>query len=161
MRRRHAVPCLLLAACAPRPASPSAAQPPESTLEYHWVIPTRGADWPCTTDPRIPSQPLSDSVALSLTDVARAEATSRGAPETGGYTVLVRLTADGSARWRTTTAAHVGRCIAVVLDGRVVDMAFVQSPLAGIASVKPGVTRAEADSIVSRLNAAVHAAPAR
>ena len=80
-------------------------------------------------------------------DIARAElARSAGVP---GFNISVTFTAGGAAKMSTATQGHLGRPMAILLDGDVVMAPVVKSPISGSAMITGNYTRAEAERIVN------------
>jgi SecD-like export protein len=79
-------------------------------------------------------------------DIAAAE-TVQEADATFG--VVVRLTREGAAKLLQTTRQNVGRRLAIVLDGDVVVVLTVRSPISSSAVISGGYTKAEADRIAT------------
>jgi len=67
------------------------------------------------------------------------------------FAVDITFKNDASARLSRATAAHVGKPVAIVLDGRVVSAPVVRSPIGRSALLTGNFTRAQAEAIVSRL----------
>jgi hypothetical protein len=73
--------------------------------------------------------------------------------ETGGrYEVAIRLTDDGAARVASATARHIGRPVAVILDGSVIADLTVRAALGAEVVFSADFTRADAMRIVDGLN---------
>jgi preprotein translocase subunit SecD len=66
-----------------------------------------------------------------------------------GFGVAVRLLEPGAARMRQATAGHLGRPVAILIDGIVAIAPVVRSPIADAALISGGYTRAEAERIAS------------
>ena len=69
----------------------------------------------------------------------------------GLFSVDLTFQEEASARMSRATAGHVGKPVAIVLDGRVVSAPVVRSPIGRSALLTGNFTRAEAEAIVSRL----------
>ena len=65
----------------------------------------------------------------------------------GRFGVTVELFPSGAERIRQATTGHVGRPIAILLDGSVVRAPLVRSPITDSAAITGFVTHAEADRI--------------
>jgi hypothetical protein len=98
---------------------------------------------------------LVDSVVLDMTGIDSAWVWRAAQDTADHWDVVVRLSRTGAADFGATTATHVGRRLAVVVDQRVVLMPVVESPLHGPALIASGVARHEADSLAARVNQAV------
>lgn len=84
--------------------------------------------------------------------LANGDVQSARVVESGGrYDVAVTLTSDGAARMTAATARHVGRPIAIILDGEVVAVLTVRKPLNAEVVFSADFTQAEATRITSGL----------
>lgn len=63
------------------------------------------------------------------------------------YGVGVRFLSSGAERMRQATTAHLGRPVAILLDGAVVTAPVVRSAISDVAVISGPYTRAEAESI--------------
>lgn len=86
---------------------------------------------------------LHPEALVSNGDVASAVAIA-GTP---GFTVEVQLLPNAAERLRQATSAHIGRPVAILLDGRVVMAPTVRSPIAESAVITGEFTEAEARRI--------------
>jgi hypothetical protein len=91
---------------------------------------------------------LHDEVVLANGDVVRARVVETGAERFG---VEVELTADASNRLRAATTGHIGRPLAILIDGRVVVAPVVRSPIERAAVISGDFTRADASRIAEGL----------
>ncbi|WP_373069499.1 M56 family metallopeptidase [Gemmatimonas sp.] len=139
----------------PRPASggPSAvALRQANVLEYRWIENTPSTTAAATryTDP-VTGQTLvlTDSVMLDLTGIDSAWVASGFDDSVRG--VAVSLTASAAARVGAQTATHIGRRIAVVIDGRVGLVATVNTALGRVLPAAEG-SPAVADSLARQIN---------
>lgn len=140
-------------------AEAQAASPTPVTLEYRWVGDGAARAVHRAVDAMSGQVVMvSDSVALALGGVARAQVVAPGRGMSD-WDVIVRLTPHATQAFAAETGAHVGRQLAVLVDGRVVQIATVTSRLGRVAGVVAGVPRAAADSLAARINGAV--APAQ
>jgi len=89
-------------------------------------------------------------------DVTLAQILEPGNPSS---TVAVTLNNAAAARMSSATAGHLGRPIAIILDGRVVAAPTVRSPIAGSAMIT-GLTAASARELIDA-NLACHSNPAQ
>ena len=153
---------LSLAACAPGLTSRRATTAPADVLQYRWVDTSARPDARRYVD-RITGEAytLSDTIALALRDIARAEVHPHRLGATTVYDVFVRLTPAGAYAWSATTAAHAGQRIAILLDGQIVDTPIVESALGAVAGVMTTLSPATAESLASRINEAVVSRRAR
>ena len=91
---------------------------------------------------------LHPDAIVTTADVADARVTDAGA---GRFSVNVRFTKEGSARMVAATSQHIGRPVAILLDGVVLAAPVVRSPIADSAVLTGNFTRAQAEAIVNRL----------
>jgi hypothetical protein len=89
---------------------------------------------------------LHPEIVVNNDDIAGAEVLQDG-PD--GFGVAVRLLASGAARMRQATAGHLGRPVAILIDGGVVAAPIVRSPIDDAAVISGGYTQAEAERIAS------------
>ena len=84
--------------------------------------------------------------------VTGADITSARVIDTGGPTAAVGVTFSSRASLRMSngTAAHLGRPVAIIIDGQVVSAPTVRSPISDSA-VLSGLTTASAQSLATRL----------
>ena len=130
---------------------------PPVRLEYRWLSEGVGGLSQVLFDVTGEPVALSDSVALTLEGVARADVVPTG-PGGAGWDVIVRLTPAATATFADITAAHIGHRLAVVLDGRLVQVVSIGGRLGRIAGVVADVPRDTADAVAARLNGARQAA---
>ncbi|HKC57688.1 MAG TPA: hypothetical protein VKC35_16240 [Vicinamibacterales bacterium] len=89
---------------------------------------------------------LHPETVVSNGDIARAVV----APAAGSrFNISVTFTADGAAKMLTATQGHLGRPVAILLDGDLVMAPVVKSPVSGSAMITGNYTKAEADRIVA------------
>lgn len=81
-------------------------------------------------------------------DVARATAIE-AAP---GFAVEVQLLPGAAARLRQATSGHIGRPVAILLEGRVVMAPLVRSPIDAAAVITGPLTQAEAHRIAEGIS---------
>lgn len=91
---------------------------------------------------------LYGDAIVTTADVADARVT---AVDGGRFAVTVRFTEQGSARMAAATSRHIGRPVAIVLDGVVLAAPVVRSPIGGSAVLTGDFTRAQAEAIANRL----------
>lgn len=89
---------------------------------------------------------LHDEVVVSNADVASAVVV----PGSGGdrFGVELRLGGPGAARMREATRRHLGRPVALLIDGYVIVAPTVRSEIGDTARLSGDYTRAEAERIV-------------
>lgn len=86
---------------------------------------------------------LHPEAVVSNEDVAGAVATD----VTSGFAVEVQLLPSAAERLRQATSAHIGRPVAILLDGRVAMAPTVRSPIGESAVITGEFTEAEARRI--------------
>jgi preprotein translocase subunit SecD len=91
---------------------------------------------------------LHDEVVLANGDVVRARVVETGADRFG---VEVELAPDASDRLRSATSGHIGRPLAVLIDGRVVVAPVVRSAIERAAVISGDFTSADASRIAEGL----------
>ncbi len=87
---------------------------------------------------------LHPETVVNNEDVAQSWVSQEGL---GRFGVSIRLLPSGSERMRQATTAHVGRPVAILLDGSVVMAPVVQSPISDSAVISGNYTQAEAERI--------------
>ena len=90
---------------------------------------------------------LQQRAVVTNSDIAHAEVVQGATAST--FNVLITFTADGAARMLRATQGHIGRPVAILLDGDVVMAPVVRSPISGSAMITGDYTRADAERIVS------------
>jgi len=84
---------------------------------------------------------------VTNSDIAEAEVVPGNTAST--FNVSIRFTPDGAARMLRATQGHLGRPVAILLDGEVVMAPVVKSPISNAAMITGNYTRAEAERIVN------------
>jgi hypothetical protein len=92
---------------------------------------------------------LYDSVIVSNGDIASAHAVPGSGPS--DYSVNIEFNTTGAARMHDATASHVGKLIAILLDGRVVMAPTLRSPISESARITGNFTKAQAEKIANGL----------
>jgi hypothetical protein len=87
---------------------------------------------------------LHPNVLVSNDDIAQTWVTEE-APDQFG--VAVQLLPSGAERMRQATASHVGRPVAVLIDGKVVIAPVVRAPISDSAWISGNYTRADAERL--------------
>jgi len=87
---------------------------------------------------------LHPEIVVSNDDIAQSWV-SQGGPDR--FDVAVQLLPSGADRMRQATAMHVGRPVAILIDGRVVMAPVVRSPIGDSAVITGNFTRADAERI--------------
>jgi preprotein translocase subunit SecD len=88
---------------------------------------------------------LHDEVVISNSDIAAARLV-QGSPTQ--YSVGIEFNASGAEKMRVATAGHVGRPVAILLDGQVVMAPVVRASLGASAVITGNFTRTQAERIV-------------
>jgi len=87
---------------------------------------------------------LHPEIVVSNDDIAQSWV-SKGVLSHFGVSVKIRQ--SGQERMRQATASHVGRPVAILIDGAVVIAPVVRSPIGDSAVISGNFTRAEAERI--------------
>jgi hypothetical protein len=87
---------------------------------------------------------LHPELIVTNEDVADTRVTEDGPDRFG---VTVQLLETGAQRLQQATAAHIGRPVAILIDGEVVTAPIVRSSISGMAVINGHYTRAEAEHI--------------
>jgi hypothetical protein len=90
---------------------------------------------------------LQEPVVVTNSDISRAEALANADGRTFG--VAVTFTPEGSVKMRRATEAHVGRPLAILIDGEVVAAPTVRSAISSSGVISGSYSRVEADRIVA------------
>jgi hypothetical protein len=90
---------------------------------------------------------LHQDVTVSNADVADARVVP-GA-DADHFGVTVRFTADGARKMREATADHLGRPIAILIDGQIVAAPILRSAIEDTALISGEYTHAEAERIAN------------
>jgi SecD/SecF fusion protein len=94
---------------------------------------------------------LEQTAVIDRADIESAEAQQNSA--TGTYDVLITFSPAGAGKLRTVTAQHIGRRLAIVIDGVVISAPKIQAEIpGGVAVVSGNFTIQEARDIAERLN---------
>ena len=91
---------------------------------------------------------LHDQVVLANGDIVRTRVVETGANRFG---VEVELNPDASERLRAATTGHIGRPLAILIDGRVVVAPVVRSAIERAAVISGDFTKADASRIAEGL----------
>ncbi len=92
---------------------------------------------------------LYDDVVLSNGDISRAEVVQGSSPSQ--FDVSVEFTAAGAKKMRSATEKHIGKPLAILLDGQVVMAPTVRDPIGSSAVITGKFTKAEAERIANGL----------
>jgi len=90
---------------------------------------------------------LHDEVIVTNSDIASARVIPGGGP--AKYSVGVEFNASGAEKMRTATANHMGKPVAILLDGQVVLAPVLRSPISTSAVITGRFTRTQAERIVN------------
>ena len=94
---------------------------------------------------------LHPEVVVTNADIAFSNVIPGSTPAEQ-FWIDVRLNAAGADKMRRATMAHLGRPIAILVDGEVVMVPSVKSPIGGAAVISGDYTRAEAERIAQGMN---------
>jgi hypothetical protein len=89
---------------------------------------------------------LHSELIVSNSDVAQAHVVQGDSASTFG--VSLTFNAEGAARMFRATQSHIGRPLAILVDGQVVTAPVVRAPITTSAIISGHYTRAEAERIV-------------
>src|SRR5690348_4531406 len=92
---------------------------------------------------------LHNEVIVSNNDIAAVEVVEAGGPSQ--YGISVKLNGAGADKLRQATEAHIGKPLAILLDGQVVMAPVVRSSVGGSAMLTGHYTKAEAQNIADRI----------
>jgi hypothetical protein len=90
---------------------------------------------------------LHQEVVVSNVDVAQSRIVRGQGPSQFG--ISVEFNAAGAQKMREATARHIGRPLAIIIDGEVVAVPVVRSPISASAVISGDFTQAEAERIVN------------
>jgi hypothetical protein len=93
---------------------------------------------------------LHREVIVTNADIARSTVVPGATPSQ--FWIDVRLTAAGAQKMRQATTNHIGKPVAIIIDGDVVSAPTVKSPIGGSAVISGDYTRADADRIAQGMN---------
>jgi antitoxin (DNA-binding transcriptional repressor) of toxin-antitoxin stability system len=90
---------------------------------------------------------LHDEVIVTNGDIAVARVVpGRGPAE---YSVGIEFKASGAEKMRAATEDHIGKLLAILLDGQVVMAPVLRSPISSSARITGNFTRSQAERIVN------------
>ena len=89
---------------------------------------------------------LHDEVIVTNSDIAGARVVQVGRPPQ--YAISIEFNAGGAKKMRAATANHIGKLVAILLDGQVIMAPVLQSPIGASAEITGTFTRTEAERIV-------------
>jgi len=87
---------------------------------------------------------LHPEIVVSNDDIAQSWVSEDGPSQ---FRIAVQLLPSGAERMRQATANHVGRPVAILIDGSVVMAPVVRAPIGDSAVISGKYTRAEAERI--------------
>jgi hypothetical protein len=90
---------------------------------------------------------LHDTAVVTNDDIAQAQVAPGGSPSTYGVTVTFKPA--GAEKIRSATQGHVGKPLAILVDGQIVIAPTVKSAITTSAVISGDYSKAEADRIVS------------
>jgi hypothetical protein len=90
---------------------------------------------------------LHQEIIVSNDDIAESSVVQGDRPSRFG--VNTQFTAAGAQKMRQATADHVGRPVAILIDGDVVAAPVLRAPISTAAVISGDFTKAEADRIVN------------
>jgi preprotein translocase subunit SecD len=90
---------------------------------------------------------LHGDVLATNGDIAGAEVVAGGNPSR--FAVSVEFTGAAAGKMRAATEGHVGRPVAILLDGVVAMAPVLRAPIGAKAVITGDLTRAEAERIVN------------
>jgi preprotein translocase subunit SecD len=88
---------------------------------------------------------LHDEVVVSNSDIAAARLIQSGPTQ---YSVGIEFNASGAEKVRAATGGHIGKPMAILLDGQVVMAPVVRASLGASAVITGNFTRPQAERIV-------------
>ena len=90
---------------------------------------------------------IHQEAVVTNSDIASAQVLPGAV--SGQYAVRVEFYASGAAKMRAATAGHIGRPVAILIDGEVVMAPVLRTPISASTVVTGNFTKAEADRIVN------------
>jgi hypothetical protein len=90
---------------------------------------------------------LHPEVIVTNSDIAQARVVPGDSPSHFG--VGIEFNAAGAQKMQTATAGHLGKPMAVLIDGKVVMAPTVRSAISALAEINGDLTRAEVERIVN------------
>jgi hypothetical protein len=90
---------------------------------------------------------VHNDVVVTNVDISRAQVVEGSSASR--FSVAVEFTASGARKMRSATAAHIGKPIAILLDGQVVMAPVLRSPIDASAVISGDHTKAEAERIAN------------
>jgi hypothetical protein len=90
---------------------------------------------------------LHDEVIVNNSDIAAARVVLGGGPSR--YSISIEFNASGAEKIRAATGNHIGKPVAILLDGQVVMTPVVWVPIGASAVITGNFTKAEVERIVN------------
>jgi len=90
---------------------------------------------------------LHEEVIVTNSDIAEAEVVRSG--NSSQYGVAVKFIASGAEKMRAATENHIGKPVAILIDGQIAIAPVVRTPIDTSAVISGNYTRAEAERIVN------------
>jgi preprotein translocase subunit SecD len=90
---------------------------------------------------------IHQEAVVTNSDIASAQVVPGAIP--GRYAVQVEFNTSGAAKMRAATAGHIGRPVAILIDGEAVMAPVLRTPISASAVVTGNFTKAEAGRIVN------------
>ena len=90
---------------------------------------------------------LHQETVVTNSDIAQARVTQGDAAST--FSVTVTFNADGAAKMLRASQSHIGRPLAILVDGEVVTAPVLRSRITTLAIISGNYTRAEAEKIAA------------
>jgi hypothetical protein len=88
-----------------------------------------------------------EDVVVSNSDISRAQVIDVGGPSRFG--VAVEFTAEGAQKMQAATTGHIGKPVAILVDGEVVMAPTLRAPISTSAVINGDYTRAQAERIAN------------
>jgi hypothetical protein len=89
---------------------------------------------------------LQDEIVVTNSDIAVTQVVQ--GPEPSEYSVGIEFNAAGARKMRAATGNHIGKPVAILLDGQVVMAPTLRSPIDARARITGNFTRSQAERIV-------------
>ena len=90
---------------------------------------------------------VHQEIVVTNDDIARSSVVQGDEPSR--YGVGMEFNAAGAQKMRQATASHVGRPVAILIDGDVVTAPVLRAPISTYAVIDGDYTQAEAERIVN------------
>ena len=90
---------------------------------------------------------LHSEIVVDNSDITAAKVTESGSPPV--YAVSVTFNAAGTQKMREATQGHIGKTLAILLDGRVVMAPVLRSEISNSAAITGHFTKAQAERIAN------------